>query len=32
MIKNSQAETLHQAGYLQKYHHAFFYEWQAVPK
>ena len=31
MIKNSQAETLHQAGYLQKYRHVFFYEWPAVP-
>ena len=31
MIKQAQAETLHQAGYLQKHHHAFFYEWQSVP-
>lgn len=31
MIKNSQAETLHQAGYLQKHQDVFFYEWPAVP-
>lgn len=31
MIKYSQAETLHQAGYLQKYHDAFFYEWLKTP-
>lgn len=31
MIKNSQAETLHQAGYLQKHNRAFFYEWPTVP-
>lgn len=31
MITNSQAETLHQAGYLQKHRHVFYYEWETVP-
>ena len=31
MVKQSQAETLHQAGYLQKHKHAFYYEWPSIP-
>jgi len=31
MIKSSQAETLHQAGYLQKHRDVFFYEWPTIP-
>lgn len=31
MIKNSQAEILYQAGYLQKHKHAFYYEWPNTP-